>query len=277
MIAHRLPDVPWTLFDDIHFSHRSDGTLSLLSPLIPQTEGIILSDEVEILPDQRQFHLLGRKDRVVKIAEQRVSLNDIEQRLCGLALVSEACTLTLEKQGRVCVAAVLVLTAAGEEQRRELGHNPFIGTLRQPANLLSTVSIPRYWRLVRLSLLPTGNGAANTENVFMRMPEVLTAKNATQPELHAALSRFILVPWTFPSSPILPGVTQVNWVMDYASAFLGLDKVFYGMDVVKFQRPLLPGEIVNVQIDWLKEKHRLVFRYSLGDAVASSGKIILCP
>lgn len=149
VIAHRLPDVPWTLFDDIHFSHRADGTLSLLSPLIPQTEGIILSDEVDTLPDQRQFHLLGRKDRVVKIAEQRISLNEIEQRLCGLALVSEACTLTLEKQGRVCVAAVLVLTAAGEEQRRELGHNPFIGTLRQTLRTwLSPVSIPRYWRIV---------------------------------------------------------------------------------------------------------------------------------
>ena len=149
VIAHRLPDAPWTLFDDIHFSHRADGSLTLVSPLIPQAGGIILSDEVEILPDQRQFNLLGRKDRVVKIAEQRISLNEIEQRLCGLVFVSEACTLTLEKQGRVCVAAVLVLSAAGEEQRREFGHNPFIGQLRQTLRTwLSPVSIPRYWRIV---------------------------------------------------------------------------------------------------------------------------------
>ena len=114
----------------------------------------------------------------------------------------------------------------------------------------------------------------------MMMPEVLSQQKISDTSLSLQLQLSADLFWFrghFPSSPILPGVTQVNWVMDYASAFLGLDKVFYGMDVVKFQRPLLPGEIVNVQIDWLKEKHRLVFRYSLGDAAASSGKIILCP
>lgn len=114
----------------------------------------------------------------------------------------------------------------------------------------------------------------------MMMPEVLSQQKISDTSLSLQLQLSADLFWFrghFPSSPILPGVTQVNWVMDYASAFLGLDKVFYGMDVVKFQRPLLPGEIVNVQIDWLKDKHRLVFRYSLGDAVASSGKIILCP
>ncbi|MGP6472576.1 3-hydroxyacyl-ACP dehydratase FabZ family protein [Rahnella aceris] len=81
----------------------------------------------------------------------------------------------------------------------------------------------------------------------------------------------------FPLSPILPGVTQVNWAMGYAEELLGLDKAFSGMEVVKFQRPLLPEETVDLHIDWLKEKNRLVFRYSVGDAVASSGKITLCP
>ena len=80
----------------------------------------------------------------------------------------------------------------------------------------------------------------------------------------------------FPSSPILPGVTQVNWAMGYAEELLGLDKAFSGMEVVKFQRPLLPEEIVNLQIDWLREKQRLVFRYSVGEVTASSGKITLC-
>lgn len=81
----------------------------------------------------------------------------------------------------------------------------------------------------------------------------------------------------FPTLPILPGVTQVHWVMIYAEEILGMKKAFAGMEVVKFQRPLLPEETVDLQIDWLKEKHRLVFRYSVGDAVASSGKITLCP
>ncbi len=65
--------------------------------------------------------------------------------------------------------------------------------------------------------------------------------------------------------------------MDDADELLGLNQAFSGMEVVKFQHPLLPDEVVSLQIDWLKEKHRLVFRYSVGGSVASSGKITLCP
>lgn len=114
----------------------------------------------------------------------------------------------------------------------------------------------------------------------MMMPEVMSWKKISDTCLNLQLRLSADLFWFrghFPSSPILPGVTQVNWVMEYASAFLGLDKAFSGMEVVKFQRPLLPDEIVNVQIEWLKEKHRLVFRYNLGDEIASSGKITLCP
>lgn len=149
VIAHRLPDEPWTLFDNIRFASQADDQIALISPLIPHAEGVILSDEVDILPDQRHFHLLGRKDRIVKIAEQRISLSEIEQRLCGLDFVAEACVITLEKQERVSVAAIIVLSEAGEHQRQEQGHNTFIGQLRQALRAwLSPVSLPRYWRIV---------------------------------------------------------------------------------------------------------------------------------
>ncbi|THD43309.1 hydroxymyristoyl-ACP dehydratase [Enterobacteriaceae bacterium ML5] len=114
----------------------------------------------------------------------------------------------------------------------------------------------------------------------MKIPEVLSQQKISDSSLILELRLPADLFWFkghFPSSPILPGVTQINWVMEYASAVFGLDNRFSGMEVVKFQRPLLPGETVRVQIDWLKEKHRLVFRYSLGDVVASSGKISLCP
>lgn len=80
----------------------------------------------------------------------------------------------------------------------------------------------------------------------------------------------------FPHYPILPGVTQVHWVMIFATRFLEIDQTFSGMDVVKFQRPLLPGDEVSLDIEWLKEKSRLHFQYSVAGNVASSGKITLC-
>ncbi|MBU9814369.1 hydroxymyristoyl-ACP dehydratase [Rahnella sp. C60] len=114
----------------------------------------------------------------------------------------------------------------------------------------------------------------------MILPDMLHRQRASDTSLLLTLRLPADLFWFkghFPSSPILPGVTQVNWVMGYAEELLSLDKAFSGMEVVKFQRPLLPEEIVNLQIDWLKEKQRLVFRYSVGQAIASSGKITLCP
>lgn len=80
----------------------------------------------------------------------------------------------------------------------------------------------------------------------------------------------------FPEQPILPGVTQLNWVMIYARQELGLSGEFAGFDVLKFQQPLLPEQTVSLSIEWLAEKHRLVFSYQVGERQVSSGKITLC-
>lgn len=144
------PEEPWILFDDIRLSNQPDGTISLFSPLIPQPEGLVLSDEIQLLPpDLRHFHLLGRKDRIVKIAEQRISLTEIEQRLCALDLLTDASVLTIDKQGRCYIAAVLVLSKDGETRLRSQGQAAVLSDLRQALRgWLSPVSIPRYWRIV---------------------------------------------------------------------------------------------------------------------------------
>ena len=114
----------------------------------------------------------------------------------------------------------------------------------------------------------------------MILPDVLNQQLNSENGLHLTFRLPAELLWFsghFPSAPILPGVTQVNWAMNYAETILGMNKAFSGMEVVKFQRPLLPEETVDLHIDWLKEKHRLVFRYCVGDAVASRGKITLCP
>ncbi|MBF7981379.1 MULTISPECIES: 3-hydroxyacyl-ACP dehydratase FabZ family protein [Rahnella] len=114
----------------------------------------------------------------------------------------------------------------------------------------------------------------------MMKPEVLSLHKSSDTSLMLELRLSADLFWFrghFPTYPLLPGVTQVNWVMEYAGEILRLDKAFSGMEVVKFQRPLLPDETVSLHIDWLKEKHRLIFRYVLGETIASSGKITLCP
>ncbi|NTX81991.1 hydroxymyristoyl-ACP dehydratase [Serratia proteamaculans] len=80
----------------------------------------------------------------------------------------------------------------------------------------------------------------------------------------------------FPEHPILPGVTQLNWVMQYARQLLAIEAGFKGIEVVKFQQPLLPEQSVLLQLEWQPARHKLLFSYRVGEATASSGKISLC-
>ncbi|MFU2316155.1 AMP-binding protein [Rahnella sp. PCH160] len=144
------PGEAWTLFDNVDLRHQADGTLSLISPIIPQPEGIALNDKIKLSPEgSRHFDLLGRKDRIVKIAEQRISLDEIEQRLRALDLLTDACVLTIEKQRRVSVAAVIVLSHTGDALLQAENRNVLFGQIRHALReWLSPVSLPRYWRIV---------------------------------------------------------------------------------------------------------------------------------
>lgn len=112
----------------------------------------------------------------------------------------------------------------------------------------------------------------------MMMPEVLHSQRDADVltftlRLHPELFWF---KGHFPELSILPGVAQVNWVMALASRDFPQMGTFGGMEVLKFQKPLFPRERVELRIEWLKEKQRLVFSYQAGQQVASSGKVILC-
>lgn len=83
----------------------------------------------------------------------------------------------------------------------------------------------------------------------------------------------------FAVQPVLPGVAQLDWVMQYA-ALLAPGFRFSGIQSVKFQAPLLPENRVVLELAWREEKQLLTFSYRRrdGDASypASSGKIQLC-
>ncbi|MDB1123261.1 ApeI family dehydratase [Vibrio algarum] len=80
----------------------------------------------------------------------------------------------------------------------------------------------------------------------------------------------------FPTFPLLPGVTQIDWVLYYAEYYLNLSLPFIGMEVIKFQEPILPEAIVNLQINWDETKGKLQFTYTSAQTTThSTGKIKL--
>ncbi|PSU36464.1 3-hydroxyacyl-ACP dehydratase [Photobacterium lutimaris] len=83
----------------------------------------------------------------------------------------------------------------------------------------------------------------------------------------------------FPSYPILPGVTQIDWAVYFSQRILGTPTVFAGMDVIKFQEPIQPNQDVQLSLSWNGEKAKLHFCYTSEDegnvVTHSSGRISL--
>ena len=83
----------------------------------------------------------------------------------------------------------------------------------------------------------------------------------------------------FSHFPLLPGVSQIDWALFYATQYLNTPPVFKGMEVIKFQEPILPDMHVTLTLSWDAEREKLTFKYTSLDhahlIVHSSGKMKL--
>lgn len=76
---------------------------------------------------------------------------------------------------------------------------------------------------------------------------------------------------------LLPGVTQIDWALNYAIEYLNTPPAFKGMEVIKFQEPILPNSTVFLSLSWDKNKQKLMFSYHSKNKTTthSSGKMRL--
>lgn len=100
----------WTVFDPVKVKASPDGRLVVCSPFSFQRD-FVMGDGVELSPDGRHFKLLGRKDRMVKVAEQRVSLPEMEERMKTLDGIDDAALVLLDGEKGPFLGAVIVSPA----------------------------------------------------------------------------------------------------------------------------------------------------------------------
>lgn len=77
----------------------------------------------------------------------------------------------------------------------------------------------------------------------------------------------------FPDWPILPGVTQIAWVVEQAQAVLGLAEPLANMPQLKFQTPVFPDQAIQLALQFDANKSALNFRYFQDELTLSSGKL----
>lgn len=135
---------PWQLLPGVTIS-ADDGLLRVHSAYCCYNEGFTMGDRVQ-LGAENQFSLLGRADRIVKIEEKRLSLDDMEARLKACALVDDARLLVINGH-RQQLAAVVVPTAAAQLILLEQGKRALNDALKlYLLDFFERVLLPRKWR-----------------------------------------------------------------------------------------------------------------------------------
>ncbi|WP_236168170.1 acyl-CoA synthetase family protein [Pseudomonas atacamensis] len=283
-IAWRQGESLWRPFAGVELSQDSDGALLISSPYLPAGHVEHSADAARIATDGR-FELLGRLDRIVKLEEKRISLPMLEQALAAHDWVAEA-RLGVVQENRASLGALLVLSESGLFALREHGRRDLTETLRKHLSQhCEALALPRRWRLLRqMPLNSQGKLAqADVEALLLaarpKAPEVLE-----QSESDGEWSLQLSVPpdlayfsGHFPKAPVLPGVVQVEWALNLGRQLLKLDGAFAGMEVLKFQQLVRPGDEIQLHLRFDAERGKLYFAYRNDTATCSSGRILLGP
>ena len=272
----------WQTLPGVALRVLDSGCLAVQSPHLPEASAWWeTADRVEASPDGRSFVLLGRSDRVVKIAEKRVSLTAMERSLQAHDWVQQARAVVLEGDGASArVGMVVELAECGWQALQQQGRRAIGQALRSVLEgVVERVALPRSWRYV--AQLPVNAQSKTTQlslqtlfNPVMPQPHWLE-RSATQAvaELHIQPQLRVLE-GHFPGATLVPGVAQLHWVVSLGLQAFGLDIHFADAQVLKFQQPILPGDTVQLQLQWQAEKGCLQFALTSVRGAHASGKLL---
>ncbi|MBC3774566.1 acyl-CoA synthetase family protein [Pseudomonas sp. SWRI99] len=281
-IAWRQGEPLWQPFAGVELSQDSDGALLVASAYLPAGHVEHTADAARVQADGR-FELLGRLDRIVKLEEKRISLPMLEQALVAHDWVAEA-RLGVVQENRASLGALLVLSESGLFALREHGRRGLTETLRKHLSQhCEALALPRRWRLLRqLPLNSQGKLPQATVEALLlaarpKAPEVLE-QSETEGEWSLQLSvppDLAYFSGHFPKAPVLPGVVQVEWALNLGRQLLKLDGAFAGMEVLKFQQLVRPGDEIQLHLRFDPARGKLYFAYRNDTATCSSGRILL--
>lgn len=138
----------WQLFPDHHVSLTSQNTLLLQSRFLAKGEYYETDDRVEL--NGRFFTLLGRVDRIIKLHEKRLSLDEMETKLTSLANVKACrCFVLDDAISKPTLVAVIELPATTLLPKNNIEKKQLVNLLKKA--LLTTFEaslLPRKWRFV---------------------------------------------------------------------------------------------------------------------------------
>jgi acyl-coenzyme A synthetase/AMP-(fatty) acid ligase len=274
--VRREPGADWEPLPGVGIRIAADGTLEIEAAQLGVHGWQPSADRARATAGG--FELVGRADRLAKIADKRVSLDRLEAALEATALVAAARVVILPG-AHTELGAVLVPSAAGSAALEHQGAFATGRALRRTlASEFEAVVLPRRFRFVaELPRDPLGKTrVADLAALFAparRQPVVSGRESgpgwlALQLEIDRSLACFR---GHFPGQPVVPGVAQLEWAIAFAHEAFDIPGAFAGVDALKFQRIIAPGTVVTLTLEW--RGPTLAFRFE-SDTPHSSGRIL---
>ncbi|MBR4806445.1 MAG: acyl-CoA synthetase, partial [Alphaproteobacteria bacterium] len=269
----------WTIFDAVNVSVR-DGCMKINSPYAFQNP-YLMSDAVDMI-DDHHFKLLGRADRIVKIAEERVSLPDMEKWLMDNEYVSRAYCCAMRKGVRDIIGCMLELTNLGATKIISVGRRVFVDELKKYlAGFVPNVVLPRCVRIV--NQIPTNAQGKFVKNEILAMLNSTVAEpivqNITKADAQIDVDLTFLGDSSyfvghFPNFPILPGVVQMHFVFRFIKQFFHISASAFDIIKLKFSSLILPDITTHFELVQVSE-NEFTFCYSQNGKTCSAGKIVI--
>ena len=251
------PNLSWRTFPNVEIRVNENQVLEVRSPQAFCDDWYPMGDQVELL-EEHQFLLKGRSDRIIKLEEKRLSLDELERRLDECPWLHEAKAVVLNG-ARQQVGVVAELSVTGRELLLQRGKRYLNETLK--TLLLShfeRVVLPRKWRYV--DKLPYNSQGKLPLQVLTAMfsenKDPVTLPQVLREEVLGEMVRVTLhVPKDllyfdghFEQAKLLAGVVQIEWAVHFGKHLFKLIGEFVRLEVVKFQQVITPGAEVYLDL-----------------------------
>jgi acyl-CoA synthetase (AMP-forming)/AMP-acid ligase II len=284
----------WNPFPQVVVSHQDTkgDLLNVRSPFVGNSDlGITLGDRGVVFADGK-FRVDGRADRIVKIAEKRVSLDDIENRFSLHPYVKDIKSFVLKPQqerNRCLLSAVIILTDEGRTHLFSHGKFRLIQVFKKyMLDHFEGTVIPRLFRFVEK--FPQNFQGKVTLDELSQLFLPIFDKNVTAPILiqKEFNSRGLLLKASvppnlgyfdghFPGYPIVPGIVQIQWAIDLIKSWNDKNINLGRLEQVKFKTPMRPGQYFSLQVTLCStpDTDAMDFLFTHEETVFSSGRFIL--
>lgn len=267
----------WTPFPRVVLRVSESHELEVQSPWTEKADPESTGDKAE-LSNASQFKLLGRVDRIVKIFEKRVNLDEMERLCRELPWVGDIrFTVPANPDG----SGLLWCALEPIPSHSHLPRAEIIAEVQSKLSLQFERSIrPRFWYIGPIPYNAQSKldwervHSAGLKQSHPLDPEFsLLSHNDTTLEVQVVVpKRYFYLLGHFPNVPVVPGICQINWVAQLVRQYWDLDlnslcgKIkFHGL--LPIQKP--------VSIHLSRKPNQVHFRMSNGEKTFSSGSFRL--